>query len=287
MRVSRSRRAGDPARSGRKPYPRRNGAIGPYCLIVVVVVVMVMGRVPRRSGAVGPYCFVVGMMMMVTGRVPWPTINGNLVPGHDDLSQQLAPIRRCVGGTVARTVGEVRTVVHDDVLAVSVEFGQDALFSMRVTGAVPVAGAIVVLAMCHLYALYHNDFPVGRWVIRAFAGDGLFMATSASRRRRGSARRFRVISGISAREIEARKLARVGDGTLRAAGREIPFDGRRMVEGRIIRHGGCGFRYGLARSRIARDELTRAVSLEVTRSAFELRVKELRESDGMDTWKET
>ena len=219
---SRSRRAGDPACSRRKPYPRCSGGIGPYCLIVVVVIVIV-------------------------GRVPWPTVDGNLVASNDDFSQQLASVRRFVGGTVASTVGEVRTVVHNDVFAVSVELGQDSLFSMRVTRAVPVCavpvvGAVVMVVMCDLRSLWHNDFPAGRLVIRASVGDDLILAASARRRRRGSARRFGVISGISSREIEARKLAWVGGGTLRAAGREVPFDVRRRVKGWIIRHGSCGFR---------------------------------------------
>ena len=225
-RRSRSRRAGDPGCSRREPYPRRTGGMGSYCLIVV--------------------------MAMTMGVVPWLTVDGNLVAGNDDFSQQRAAVRRCVGGTIARTVGEVRTVVHDDVFAVGVEFGQDSLFSMRVTCAIPsmVARAIVVLAMC--CGLWHDDFPV----IRASVVDDLFLAaTTARRRRRRRARRFRVISRISSREVETGKLARVGGGTLRAAGREVPFDVRRMAKGWTIPHGDCGFRYGLARYRRARDEV--------------------------------
>lgn len=196
--------------------------------------------------------------MMMMGVVPWLTVDGNLVAGNDDFSQQRAPVRRCIGGTVARTVGEVRTVIHDDVFAVGVEFGQDSLFSMRVTCAIPfmVARAVVVMAMSHLCGLWHDDFPAGGSVIRASVADDPFLAaTTARRRRRGSARRFRVISRISSREVETRKLARVGGGTLRAAGREVPFDVRRLVKGWIIRHGDCGIRYGLARYRRARDEV--------------------------------
>ena len=81
------------------------------------------------------------------GRVQWLTVDGNLVPSPDDFSQQFAPVRRCIGGTVARTVGEMRTVVHDDVLAVSVEFGQDSLFSMRVTCAIPLMVARAVVGL--------------------------------------------------------------------------------------------------------------------------------------------
>ena len=216
-RRSRSRRARDPGCSRRKPYPGRTGGIGSYCLIVV--------------------------MAMMMGVVPWLTVDGDLIAGDDDFSQQRAPVRRCVWGTVARTVGEVRTVVHDNVFPVGVEFGQDSLFPMRVTCAIPsmVARAVVVLAMC--WGLWHDDFPV----IRASVGDDLVLAaTTARRRRRGRAGRFRVISRISSREVETGELARVGGGTLRAAGREVPFDVRRMVKGWIIPHGDFGFRYGLA-----------------------------------------
>ena len=91
-------------------------------------------------------------MMTVMGRVPWLTVDGNLVAGNDDFSHQGAPVRRFVGGSVARAGGEMRTVVHDDVFVVSVEFGQDSLFSMSVMRAVPlvVARAVVVPVVWHV-----------------------------------------------------------------------------------------------------------------------------------------
>ena len=67
-------------------------------------------------------------------------------------------------------------------------------------------------------------------VIRASVVGDIFLAASVRRRRRRSARRFRVISRISSREVEARELSRVGGGTLRAASIEAPFDGGRRVK---------------------------------------------------------
>ena len=70
------------------------------------------------------------MGAMVPGLVPRLTVDDNLVTSNYDISQDHASVRRFVCGAVARTVGIVRAIVDDEMLAVSIELCQNALVSM-------------------------------------------------------------------------------------------------------------------------------------------------------------
>lgn len=69
------------------------------------------------------------VMVMMTGIIPWLTVNDNLIASDNERFQHLASVHRFVCRTVVRAVGVVRAIVDDDMLTMGIELSQDSFFS--------------------------------------------------------------------------------------------------------------------------------------------------------------
>ena len=171
------------------------------------------------------------MMIMVTCTVEWSTVDDDLIASDDGFFQQLASVHRFICRAVFRTVGVVRAIIDDDMLAMGIELSQNSVFSMCGMRTI----RVVVAMVFRLFVVSHQEFSSRMLVSQLI--QGFFDGTNPGL----SGVQFLTIDGggilvgrIHTGEADIGKFAWVGGWTLRIAGRKVPFGICGKAERRIV-----------------------------------------------------